>query len=103
MDSIVPFVAVVFVLAVLAAFYTAWRTYRNTWGSHGDPRYRQPCVFCGGPTADPYHRLRGGSVCDSCLAKHKTRKVLMTAEDARKYRGKPVPRDRFRFLDGDDI
>lgn len=90
MDALIVFV-VVFVLAVVAAAITGWRTYEYTWGSKGDPRYRQPCVFCGGPTREPYHRFRAGSICDDCVVKRKTRKVMMTPTEARRYRGKTVP------------
>jgi len=76
-------------LAIVTA-YAGWRTYDRIWGPHGDPMFRQPCMFCGGPTRDPYHRWRVGSVCDVCDGKRKSRKVTvqMAPSDVRKYRGR---------------
>lgn len=77
----------------IAAATAGWHTYEYTWGSKGDPAYRQRCIYCGGPTREPYHRLRSGSICDDCLAKRKARKVttMMMPTEARRYRGKTVP------------
>jgi hypothetical protein len=91
--DVITFVLVGFVVVGLAAGYAGWHTYEHTWGSKGDPAYRQRCIYCGGPTREPYHRWRGASICDDCIAKHKARRVtaMMTAEEARQYRGKTIP------------
>jgi ribosomal protein S27AE len=105
LDGLIVFVAVVFILAVIAALFTAWRTFDQTWGRHAD---KPSCPWCGGETRFLAWGFPGGRwECGSCgwisgiSGLHKTRKVMMTSDDARKYRGKAVPPSFFIDVEED--